>query len=687
MSPSDVAFDVAFVAPFGAGVHLSGLAMGLWILATPRAMRVGASIVFLIAVPAFAEEARFPVERFRAAVDANGIIDVDSADVGGHLEVSVGAFANYALNPLVLRNQTERVGALVAHRVGLDVVGAVSVFEWIEVGVDAPMLLFQARDTGEVKDAVLGADDLSAIGIGDLRVLTKIRVLRHRDQVVDLALIPAFTVPTGFAGFDTGSRAGNYVGEGQITFAPEVAVSKAFNGKGPLQGLRLAANVGYRLRPEERKVVNVTIGHELTYRAGLGYRLGVDMPVQLDLTANGGTYAFQPFTSGFEENPLEVLASASFDPVPELRTSVGVGKGILSGFGTPDLRVFVGVRFVPVSEDRDHDGIRNDEDACPDDPEDKDEFDDADGCPDLDNDQDGINDVDDGCVMVPEDPDGWQDGDGCPDLDNDQDGFNDPEDDCPMVSGPDGGCPSKDRDGDGIANDDDLCPDRAGPAATRGCPDQDGDGVRDLDDLCPEVPGLVELQGCPDRDKDGLRDGDDSCPDLPGLLHQKGCPDTDGDGFIDPEDKCPKEAEIVNNFEDNDGCPDKGKSNVKVTREKIEILDKVYFDTGRDTIQARSFPLLDQVATVMRSHPEMTKARVEGHTDSDGSDATNLDLSDRRAKAVKRYLVDKGIDDARLEAVGYGETRPTVANDSKKNKEQNRRVEFVIVEIDGKPAL
>ena len=640
------------------------------------------AIASLATAAAHAEEARFPVERFRPAIDGSGLIDVDSGDVGDHLDWSVGAWANYALNPLVLRNETERVGALVAHRVGLDLVAAVSLFDWIEVGVDAPLLVFQARDTNEVRDAVIGANDLSAVGIGDLRVLTKIRILRHRDQLIDLAFIPALTVPTGFPAGATG----NYVGEGQVTFAPELAVSRSFTHSGPLQGLRLAANLGYRLRPEERTVVNVTIGHELTYRAGVGYRLA-GQPLQFDLTANGGTYAFQPFTSGFEENPLEVMTAVNWDPVPWLRTTVGVGKGILSGFGTPDLRVLLGVRLLPISEDRDHDGILNDEDTCPDDPEDKDGYDDVDGCPDLDNDKDGVNDVDDGCVMVPEDKDGYEDGDGCPDDDNDKDGVLDVDDECPLERGvvENKGCPSKDRDGDGILNADDSCPDEPGPPETKGCPDRDKDGIRDSLDGCPEQPGLLEHNGCPDRDKDGLRDTDDKCPDVAGLKQQRGCPDSDGDGFIDPEDKCPTEAEIVNNFEDEDGCPDKGKTIVRVTRDHIEILDKVFFDTGKATIQKRSFPLLDQVATVLKSHPELTKTRVEGHTDSDGGDATNLALSEARATSVLRYLLDKGVDPARVSAVGYGKTRPVVANDSKKHKEQNRRVEFVIVEIDDKP--
>jgi outer membrane protein OmpA-like peptidoglycan-associated protein len=122
---------------------------------------------------------------------------------------------------------------------------------------------------------------------------------------------------------------------------------------------------------------------------------------------------------------------------------------------------------------------------------------------------------------------------------------------------------------------------------------------------------------------------------------------------------------------------------VKLTRDKIEILDKVYFDVNKDTIQARSFSLLDQVASVLKAHPELTTVRVEGHTDSDGKDEANLDLSDRRAKAVQRYLVDKGVAAARLQAVGYGETRPVKPNTSKTNKEANRRVEFVIAAIDG----
>ncbi len=658
--------------------------------------------VFLIVVatvmagPASSEEARFPVERFRPAIDGSGVLDVDSGDVGEPFSVSVGGFANYALNPLVLRNDTERVGALVAHRVGLDVVGSLSLFHWVQLGVDMPVLLFQARDTAAIGNLVQGAGDLQAVGLGDLRLLAKVRILRARDQGIDLAIIPAITVPSASL---TSADAGNYVGEGQLTFAPEVAISRSFVD-GPLGGVRLAGNVGVRLRPEERKVVNVTIGHELTYRAGVSYRLGGAgselSKASVSASASGGTYALQPFSSGFEENPLEVLLGADYDPLPFVRVTGGVGKGILSGFGTPDFRAFVGARFMSLpSTDRDGDGIDNEDDQCPDDAEDKDGFNDNDGCPDPDNDGDGIADNEDGangaCKDAAEDKDGVADEDGCPEDDADGDGVLDGQDKCPREPGPpedptqNQGCPWPDRDGDGVKDGEDKCVDVPGLAALGGCPDRDGDGVIDSEDLCHTVPGLVALKGCPDKDGDGVGDRDDECPDQKGLKAQKGCPDKDNDGFVDPKDKCPDEPETVNNVQDDDGCPDSGKTSVQLTREMIEILDKIYFDSGKDTIQRRSFGLLDQIATIMKQHPELTRVRIEGHTDSDGSDDSNLDLSARRAASVKRALVERGVGDQRLDAKGFGEARPITPNANKKAKEKNRRVEFVIVEFDGEP--
>jgi outer membrane protein OmpA-like peptidoglycan-associated protein len=102
------------------------------------------------------------------------------------------------------------------------------------------------------------------------------------------------------------------------------------------------------------------------------------------------------------------------------------------------------------------------------------------------------------------------------------------------------------------------------------------------------------------------------------------------------------------------------------------------------TIQTRSFGLLDQVAAVLKNNAQITKVRIEGHTDSDGSDESNMKLSQARVDSVMNYLVGKGIAKERLLPVGYGETKPTVPNTSKADKEKNRRVEFAIVEVEGK---
>jgi outer membrane protein OmpA-like peptidoglycan-associated protein len=124
---------------------------------------------------------------------------------------------------------------------------------------------------------------------------------------------------------------------------------------------------------------------------------------------------------------------------------------------------------------------------------------------------------------------------------------------------------------------------------------------------------------------------------------------------------------------------------VKVTAQKIEILDKVFFETGKDIIKPESYGLLDEVAATIIAHPEITRLEVAGHTDSDGTDAANLDLSQRRAQSVVKYMIGKGVEPGRLVAQGYGESKPLVPNTSKANKANNRRVEFVILQNTPQP--
>ncbi|MEW5739961.1 MAG: OmpA family protein [Myxococcota bacterium] len=279
--------------------------------------------------------------------------------------------------------------------------------------------------------------------------------------------------------------------------------------------------------------------------------------------------------------------------------------------------------------DKDGDGVLDKDDACPSlpgPPENK-------GCPveaPKDTDNDGIPDPADKCVTVPEDPDGWQDDDGCPEPDND---------------------------GDGILDQADKCPNEAGPMQNLGCPvvDKDGDGITDDKDQCVNEP----------EDKDGFQD-EDGCPDL----------DNDADGVPDDRDDCPLQPGPA----DNKGCPRKY-TLVAVTKDKIEIKKQIKFATGSAKIVgAESEKILNEVAQAMQDNPQIKKIRIEGHTDSVGNDASNLKLSQNRANSVMSALIKRGVDPQRMEAVGFGETKPIASNSTAAGKAENRRTEFNIIE-------
>ncbi|TMA92548.1 MAG: OmpA family protein, partial [Deltaproteobacteria bacterium] len=220
-----------------------------------------------------------------------------------------------------------------------------------------------------------------------------------------------------------------------------------------------------------------------------------------------------------------------------------------------------------------------------------------------------------------------------------------------------------DRDGDGLADATDLCPDQPGPPENKGCPLV----VAQVQPACPppaaavappaqepvkvaEAPKSPE----PDRDRDGVPDKDDSCPDLPG-------PAT------------------------NYGCPVTIKQLVVIRNERIEILDRVYFQTGKAALQRRSFPLLDQVAFLLKGHAELQTVQVEGHTDNTGAAVKNLSLSQARAEAVVVHLIKKGVEPPRLRARGFGSAKPVADNTVRDGREKNRRVEFMVLEYSHEP--
>jgi|GEM_PF-1150210 len=331
------------------------------------------------------------------------------------------------------------------------------------------------------------------------------------------------------------------------------------------------------------------------------------------------------------------------------------------------VKTMAGFSFTFVTRrDSDNDGIEDDEDACSNAAEDIDGFRDDDGCPDPDNDRDGILDAGDKCPELPEDPDGFEDNDGCPDLDNDKDGIPDTEDNCANIP----------EDFDGYEDED-------------GCAelDNDGDGILDVNDRCPELP----------EDFDGFEDSD-GCADL----------DNDGDGIYDEKDRCPDQPETINNFEDSDGCPDivpppqaqpdqfieperpkKQESERKAeTTEETEVTTApkseannfllhaiTTFEEESSQINPQAYAELNRIAEAIKNNSS-AKWRIEGYMDNSLPSKESADISLKRAQAIKKYLVSKGISQAQLEAVGMGDKNPIESNEKTFGRLRNRRVEI-----------
>jgi outer membrane protein OmpA-like peptidoglycan-associated protein len=260
--------------------------------------------------------------------------------------------------------------------------------------------------------------------------------------------------------------------------------------------------------------------------------------------------------------------------------------------------------------------------------------------------------------------------------DTDGDRVVDLQDQCPLEPGllPDG-CPIRDRDGDGVPDPADECPMEVGIAPS-GCPirDADADGVLDAQDECRETPGVAP-SGCPDKDGDGVLDRDDKCLDVAGVA-PTGCPpDSDGDGILDNQDRCPNEPENKNGFEDSDGCPDKMPEAVQ---KFSGVIKGIEFESDKAEIRAISKPLLDEAAGLLNKYPSL-KVMIVGHTDNRGGHELNVELSRRRAEAVKTFLMDRGVDPERILTRGEGPDSPIADNNTRVGRALNRRIEFQII--------
>lgn len=229
-----------------------------------------------------------------------------------------------------------------------------------------------------------------------------------------------------------------------------------------------------------------------------------------------------------------------------------------------------------------------------------------------------------------------------------------------------------DTDGDGILDNADACPMKPGKPSAQGCPDEDEDTLADDKDRCPKDAGPVEKQGCPDKDGDTLVDIDDRCPDEPGKPEFKGCPDDDDDKIANLDDKCPKipgQAEFG-------GCPPPPP--IDIVKKFTGAIKGITFERDKDIIRKTSFPTLDEAVKVMKDYPQI-RLLIEGHTSSEGTREHNLDLSDRRAKSVKAYMVAAGVTEDRIDTKGFGpDMRVVVPDDTEAKRAKNRRIEFKI---------
>jgi outer membrane protein OmpA-like peptidoglycan-associated protein len=182
--------------------------------------------------------------------------------------------------------------------------------------------------------------------------------------------------------------------------------------------------------------------------------------------------------------------------------------------------------------------------------------------------------------------------------------------------------------------------------------DSDGDGLLDDKDACPSIPAST-ADGCPPP------------PPTPPVVQT----DSDGDGVYDAEDKCAGTLEGLK--VDASGC-------AVQTEAQSVVLKGVTFLPSSATLTAEAKTVLDSAVAALSGQADL-KVELGGHTDSQGKDAANMALSQKRAESVRKYLIDKGIDGGRLTAKGYGETQPIADNNTLEGRKENRRVELKIV--------
>lgn len=503
----------------------------------------------------------------------------------------------YSLNPLRVRHITSNAQAIrnsdtgsIAHQLGNYFSGGIQLLDRLSIGLTLPVVWYQDGRNPNYPPGV-GITYFQAGGpaSGDLRLDFRYIALRSSDQRGAVGVQASVFAPFG--------NTANFGGDGQMTLLPMLSGEYTFG-----KAFTLVGNTGVHFRPINS--INTPIngnglGISTEWRWAIGglvhlkggkFRLGGTVFGQTGID-NGSAIAGDTFFVG-KNTPVEFQGEARmrFGGGEEpWWVGLSAGSRLLNGYGAPDFRTVAMIgSYFPILEsgaisptrrslsrtgrggvDTDHDGLPDEIDACPTEPEDH------------------------------KDPD--------------------PNDGCPVPL------------------------------------DRDGDGIPDNLDKCPDQP----------EDKDGIDDGD-GCPD----------DDSDKDGIPDVRDACPKEPGRPTQDPGTNGCP----SSIKWDGTKIRILQQVHFATGSAQILADSFPMLEEIAALLKVNPSIKRVQIEGHTDNVGGAAMNLGLSRGRAASVRMWLVAHGVEPHRLTSEGYGLAKPIADNNTAEGRATNRRVEFNIVE-------